>query len=84
MLDLGEIDLRFPQGHADFGALSVGWFDGLTEILVLVKESGNWPDHLLEAFFVMIPKEGGDATPIGQIPWSVLPIVNRFWAPGLV
>ena len=28
----------------------------------------------------MIPKTGGDATPLGQRPLSVLPVVYRIWA----
>ena len=28
----------------------------------------------------MIPKEGGDSTPLGQRPLSVLPVVYRIWA----
>ena len=45
-----------------------------------MEESGIWPDHLLDAYIVMIPKEGGDATPLGQRPLSVLPVVCRLWA----
>ena len=55
-------------GWNDFGALSLGWFDGLAEILVLVEESGTLPEHLLDAYIVVIPKEGGNATPIGCCP----------------
>ena len=32
------------------------------------------------AYNAMIPKTDGDATPLGQRPLSVLPIVNRLWA----
>ena len=28
----------------------------------------------------MIPKVGGDATPLGQRPFCVLPVVCRIWA----
>ena len=31
-------------------------------------------------FFAMIPKTDGDATPLGQGPLSVFPIVYRIWA----
>ena len=31
-------------------------------------------------FFAMIPKVDGDATPLGQRPLCVLPVVYRFWA----
>ena len=60
----------------EFKALSVSWFDGLR----LVKESGVWPDGLLDACMVTIPKAEGNATPLGQRPFSVLPIVYRLWA----
>ena len=32
------------------------------------------------AYIAMIPKVDGDATPLGQRPLSVLPIVYRVWA----
>ena len=59
-------------GWNDFSALSVGWFDGLAAILVLVEESGNWPIHMFDAHTVTIRREGGDAVPIGQIPQNCL------------
>ena len=46
-------------------ALPLPWFDGLARILALVEEEGVWPDGLLDAFFAMIPKSDGDATPPG-------------------
>ena len=39
-----------------------------------------WPDGLLDAYIAMIPKTDGDATPLGQRPLSVLPVVYRLWA----
>ena len=35
---------------------------------------------MLDAYIAMIPEVGGDATPLGQRPLSVLPIVYRIWA----
>ena len=35
---------------------------------------------LLDAYVTMIPKTDGDATPLGQRPLSVLPVVYRIWA----
>ena len=35
---------------------------------------------LLDAYTAMIPKTDGNATPLGQRPLSVLPIVYRVWA----
>ena len=40
----------------------------------------NWPDSLLDAYIAMIPKADGDATPLGQRPLCVLPVVYRLWA----
>ena len=39
-----------------------------------------WPDGLLDAYIAMIPKTDGDATPLGQRPLSVLPVIYRVWA----
>ena len=49
-------------------------------IFTKVEDLGVWPDGLLDAYIAMIPKTGGDATPLGQRPLSVLPIVYRVWA----
>ena len=35
---------------------------------------------MLDAYIAMIPKTDGDATPLGQRPLSVLPVVYRIWA----
>ena len=47
-------------------ALPVAWFDGLSRILFKVEGDAK--------------KVDGDATPLGQRPLSVLPIVYRAWA----
>ena len=60
--------------------LPVFWSDGLARILTKVEDFGIWPDGLLDAYIAMIPKTDGDATPLGQRPLSVLPIVYRVWA----
>ena len=64
-------------GWRELKALPVSWFDELARILTKV---GVWPDGLLDAYIAMIPKTDGDATPLGQRPLSVLPIVHRIWA----
>ena len=46
----------------------------------MVEESGVWPEGLLDAYIAMIPKAGGDATPLGQRPLCVLHVVYRVWA----
>ena len=60
--------------------LPVSWFDELARILTKVEELGVWPDGLLDASITMIPKSDGDATPLGQRPLTVLPVVYRIWA----
>ena len=45
-----------------------------------VQVNGVWPDGLLDAHVAMIPEADGDATPLGQCPLSVLPVVYRIWA----
>ena len=61
-------------------SLPLHWFDGLARIFAKVEELGVWPEGLLDAYIAMIPKVGGDSTPLGQRPLSVLPFVYRIWA----
>ena len=67
-------------GWRELKVLPVAWFDGLAKILTRVEETGVWPDGLLDAYITMIPKVDGDATPLGQRPLTVLPVVYRVWA----
>ena len=60
--------------------LPVACYDGLARILTQVEDTGVWPDGSLDAYIAMIPKTDVDATPLGQRPLSVLPIVYRIWA----
>ena len=67
-------------GCRELKILPVSWYDELARILTKVEDLGVWPDGLLDASITMIPKTDGDATPLGQRPLSVLPIVYRIWA----
>ena len=67
-------------GWRELKVLLVDWFDGLARILAKVEDIGVWPEGLLDAQFAMMPKADGDATPLGQRPLSVLPVVYRIWA----
>ena len=67
-------------GWRELKVLPVPLFDELSRILTLVEDDGVWPDGLLDAYIAMIPKTDGDATPLGQRPLSVLPVVYRIWA----
>ena len=61
-------------------ALRLPWFSGLATLLELVETSGVWPQGLLDACIAMISEADGDSTPLGQRPFSVLPVVYRLWA----
>ena len=67
-------------GWRELKVLLVSWYDGLARILTEVEDIGAWPDGLLDAYIAMISKTDGDATPLGQRPLSVLPVVYRIWA----
>ena len=67
-------------GWRELKVLPVPWFDELARILTKVEDVGVWLDGLLDAYIVMIPKTDGDATPLGQRPLGVLPVVYRIWA----
>ena len=67
-------------GWRELKVLPVSWYDELARILTKVEGLGVWPDGLLDAYIARIPKTDGDATPLGQRPLSVLPIVYRTWA----
>ena len=67
-------------GWRELKVLPVSWYDELARILTKVEDLCIWPDGLLDAYIAMIPKTDGDATPLGQRPRGVLPIVYRVWA----
>ena len=67
-------------GWRELKVLPVSWFDEQAHILTLVEDTGVWPDGLLDAYIAMIPKTDGDASPLGQRPLDVLPVVCRIWA----
>ena len=64
-------------GWRELKVLPVSWYDELARILTKVEDFGIWPVGLLDAYNAMIPKTDGDATPLGQRPHSVLPVVYR-------
>ena len=47
---------------------------------VVRRKGAIAPEGLLDAYIAMIPKTDGDATPLGQRPLGVLPVVYRIWA----
>ena len=76
----GSLDAWGWRGWRELKVLPVSWYDELARILAKVEDFGIWPDGLLDAYIAMIPKTDGDATPLGQRPLSVLPVVYRIWA----
>ena len=68
------------MGWRELEVLLVAWFDNLARIFAKVVEVGVWPDCLLDVYVDMIPEVDGDATPLGQRPLSVLPVVYSIWA----
>ena len=75
---LADVVLR--KGAAASSLDAWCWYDELARILTMAEDLGVWPDGLLDAYIAMIPKTDGDATPLGQRPLSVLPVVYRIWA----
>ena len=67
-------------GWRELKSLPVAWYDSLAVLLDRVELDGNWPDGMLDAYIAVIPKADGDATPLGQRPLCVLPVVYRLWA----
>ena len=64
----------------DLKAVPEAWFDWSAVVLSRVELDGVWPGGLLGACVTMIPKSDSDATPLGQRPLCVLPVVYRIWA----
>ena len=67
-------------GWRELKVLPVAWYDELARILTMVEDTGVWRNGLLDAYIAMIPETDGDATPLGQRPLSVLPVVYRIRA----
>ena len=67
-------------GWRELKTLPAPWFDGLASILRMLEAGGVWSENLLDAYMAVIPKVDGDATPLGQRPLCVLPVVYRLWA----
>ena len=57
--------------------LPVSWYDELARILAKVEDFCVLLGGLLDAYIGMIPKTDGDATPLGQRPLTVLPVIYR-------
>ena len=69
-------------GSRELKSVRFAWFEKLAKILSLVAVSGVRPDGILDAHIAMIPEVDEDATPFGQRPVCVLPIVYGLWTSG--
>ena len=58
-------------------ALPLPWFSRLAILLNLVETTGNWPQELLDAYIVMIPKQ---TMILPRWVSAVPPVVYRIWA----
>ena len=56
----------------------------VADLLNLVEDSGEWPQEVLRAYVTMIPKASGGTRPQDQRPITVLDVLYRVWAKGVV
>ena len=60
------------------------FFQAVADLLGRVETVGEWPDELVKAYVAMIPKASGGTRPQDQRPITVLDVVYRIWAKGIV
>lgn len=65
-------------------ALPVLWHGVIARLLSLVESDGRWPSEWLDAYVSMIPKSSGGTRPQDQRPITVLDLLYRVWAKGVV
>ena len=56
----------------------------VADLLNLVDDSVEWPQEVLRAYVTMIPKASGGTRPQDQRPITVLDVLYRVWAKGVV
>ena len=56
----------------------------MARLLSLVEEHRQWPDDSLAAYVAMIPKATGGSRLLDQRPITVLEVLYRLWAKGVV
>ena len=56
----------------------------VSDLLTLVEREGHWPVELLSAYVAMIPKASGGSRPQDQRPITVLDVLYRLWAKGII
>ena len=60
------------------------WPEAVARLLNLVEAERRWPSAWLEAYVSMIPKASGGSRPQDQRPITVLEVLYRLWAKGIV
>jgi hypothetical protein len=56
----------------------------VANLLTLVEQEGKWPDEVVHAYVTLIPKASGGCRPQDQRPITVLDVLYRLWAKGVV
>ena len=56
----------------------------VADLLNLIEKVGHWPEEIIHAYVAMIPKAAGGSRPQDQRPITVLDVVYRLWAKGVV
>ena len=65
-------------------ALPLCWASAVARLLALIEAEGRWPHEWLDAYVTMIPKASGGSRPQDQRPITVLDVLYRLWAKGVV
>ena len=65
-------------------AFPSSFMERVATLLNLVESSGEWPAEVLSAYVTMIPKATGGTRPQDQRPITVLDVLYRIWAKGVV
>ena len=56
----------------------------VARLLNFIEAEGRWPTEWLDAYVAMIPKAAGGSRPQDQRPITVLEVLYRLWAKGVV
>ena len=86
---LGRMRERAAPGSlgiplAVWKSLPTSWHGVVGRLLSLVEDEGVWPTEWATAYVSMIPKSSGGSRPRDQRPITVLDLVYRIWAKGVV
>ena len=65
-------------------SLPEAWHAALARLFHLVEAEGQWPSAWTTAYVTMIPKARGRSRPADQRPITVLDLLYRVWAKGVV